>query len=52
MLTEEQERENAEERSVRDTLARVRQLGKTVFIVPFLVFSHSLFKGSVPAYIC
>jgi hypothetical protein len=36
MLTEEQERENAEERGFRDTLARVRQLGKTVFIVPFL----------------
>jgi hypothetical protein len=35
MLTEEQERENAEERGFRDTLARVRQLGKTVFIVPF-----------------
>jgi hypothetical protein len=36
MLTEEQERENAEERGFRDTLARVRQLGKTVFIVLFL----------------
>jgi hypothetical protein len=35
MLTEEQERENAEERGFRDTLARVRQLGKTVFIVSF-----------------
>jgi hypothetical protein len=50
MLTEEQERENAEERGFRDTLARVRQLGKTVFIVPFLflfIFSatHNL-KGS------
>jgi hypothetical protein len=36
MLTEEQERENAEERGFRDTLARVRQLGKAVFIVLFL----------------
>jgi hypothetical protein len=44
MLTEEQERENAEERGFRDTLARVRQLGKTVFIVPFL---YSVFLSAI-----